>query len=164
MNRIHIVGRKGHGKTNLIVDLVEEFARSGIRVGTVKHSGHSHELDTPGKDSHRHRAAGANPVAVVTENLIAMYRLHEPGEEFYELLAPLFSDCRLVLVEGHVDAPDRKIEVWRAEVGGPCLAAARDDIAAVVTDDTIKIPVPAWPRRQITELARHVITLAESTF
>ena len=58
--RIHVVGRRNHGKTTLLVELVEELCRRGLRVGTLKHSSHTHELDTPGKDSHRHRLAGLN--------------------------------------------------------------------------------------------------------
>ena len=57
MNRIHIVGRKNHGKTTLIVEVLAEFHRRGIRVGAIKHSAHRRELDPPGKDSYRHREA-----------------------------------------------------------------------------------------------------------
>ena len=64
MNRIHIIGRKNHGKTQLVVELVEEFSLRGLRVGTIKHTHHDHELDTPGKDSHRHRSAGAAVVVI----------------------------------------------------------------------------------------------------
>ena len=63
MHRVHIVEWKRHGKTALIVDLVQEYCRRGIRFGTIKHSRHVHELDTPDKDSDRHRAAGSQGAA-----------------------------------------------------------------------------------------------------
>jgi molybdopterin-guanine dinucleotide biosynthesis protein MobB len=59
VKRLHIIGGKNHGKTMLVVELVQEFARRGIPVGTIKHTHHHHEVDVPGKDSHRHRLAGA---------------------------------------------------------------------------------------------------------
>ena len=55
--------KNDRGKTTLLIELVEELTRRGVRVGTIKHSSHSHELDTPGKDSFRHRQAGATPAA-----------------------------------------------------------------------------------------------------
>ena len=157
MKRIHIVGRQNHGKTTLVVDLVRELSQRGIRVGTIKHSSHRHELDTPGKDSHRHREAGAAAAAIVTEDLIGVYLPRAKGAEFYERLEGLFADCDLVLVEGHLDWPGPKIEVWRAAVGGTCLATEHDDIVAVVTDDQLEADVPRWPRSQPAELADHIL-------
>lgn len=114
MNRIHIVGRKNHGKTTLVVELVREFCRRGIRVGTIKHSRHVHELDTPGKDSHRHRAAGGQPAAILTGDSVGVF-LSRDGRNEYERLEPLFADCQIVLVEGDIEAGGVKVEVWRAE-------------------------------------------------
>lgn len=159
MNPVHVVGRKNHGKTTLIVDLVARLSEQGVRVGTIKHTSHAHELDTPGKDSHRHRVAGASPAAIVSEGLIALYLQRDLDTDSYDLLAPLFSDCDLVLAEGHLDAPGLKVEVWRREAGGSPLALDRDDVAAVITDDPIETDVPVWPRSDVTALARHVLAL-----
>jgi len=134
MNRVHIVGRKNHGKTQLIFELIEEFARRGLRVGSIKHSPHAHELDHPGKDSHRHRRAGAHPSAVVTSDLIDVFQRRE-GADFYRQLGPAFQDCELMLVEGDFDGPGLKVEVWRQAIGGPCLANGRSDISAIISDD-----------------------------
>ncbi len=82
MKTIHLVGRQNHGKTTLLVELIEELTRRGIRVGTIKHTSHVHELDTPGKDSFRHRQAGADPVAVVSKDLIGVYLPRESGADF----------------------------------------------------------------------------------
>jgi molybdopterin-guanine dinucleotide biosynthesis protein B len=159
MKLIHIVGRKNHGKTTLIVELVRELTQQGIAVGTIKHSGHAHELDTPGKDSYRHRQAGASPAAIVTEQLIGLYLPRRAEADPYALLAPLFSHCGIVLVEGDLDGRGAKVEVWRKSAGGECLASARRDIRCVVTDDPLDPHVPVLPRSDVRALSRHLLTL-----
>ncbi len=159
MNTIHIVGRQNHGKTTLLVELIEELTRRGVRVGTIKHTSHTHELDTPGKDSFRHRQAGAAPVAIVSKDLIGVYLPRDQEGDFYEHLAPMFTGCELVLVEGHLDGPGVKIEVWRQAVGGLPLATERDDIAAVISDDPVSLQIPVWPRNDMTRLADRVLAV-----
>ena len=161
MKLIHIVGRQNHGKTTLIVDLVEEFVRQGIAVGTIKHSSHAHELDTPGKDSYRHRQAGATPAAAIAAEMIGLWLPRPADADPYAIIAPMFSACRLVLVEGHIDAEGTKIEVWRKAVGGPCLAETHRDIKVIVTDDAVETHVPVWPRQDISRLAQNLLDLAE---
>lgn len=163
MKPVHIVGRKNHGKTGLVVDLVAELSRRGLRVGTVKHSSHAHELDTPGKDSFRHRQAGADPAAIATQNLIGLYLPRDARADFYDQLAPMFASCELVLVEGHLEGPGVKIEVWREALGGECLASQRDDVAAVVTDDRPEVGVPLWPRCDVAQLADNVLALLQAS-
>ncbi len=140
-----------------MVELLEELTRRGIHSGTIKHTSHGHELDTPGKDSFRHRQSGASPVAIVSKDLIGVYLPREPEADFYESLAPMFDDCDLVLVEGLVDGPGAKIEVWRQSVGGSPLAAERADIMAVVSDDPVSASVPVWPRTDIIGLVDRVL-------
>jgi molybdopterin-guanine dinucleotide biosynthesis protein B len=157
MKRIHIVGRKNHGKTTLIVELIGELTRIGQKVGVIKHSSHKHELDTPGKDSHRQRLAGASPVSIVSDNLIGIYMPRSSGSEFYESLKPLYRNCDLVLVEGHIDGSGPKLEVWRSSAGeGGPLAENRSDIAAVITDDQAKVSIPVWSRSDIERLAERL--------
>ena len=157
MQCIHIVGRQNHGKTTLMVELLKELTRRGLRPGTLKHTSHSHELDMPGKDSFRHRQSGANPVAIVSKDLIGVYLPRDPEADFYESLAPMFADCDLVLVEGHLDGPGTKIEVYRQSVGGVPLAAERTGIMAVVSDDPVSTRVPVWPRRDIVGLVDRIL-------
>jgi len=157
MNRVHVIGRKNHGKTTLILELIAELSRRGLRVGTIKHSGHAHELDTPGKDSYRQRTAGACPAAVVTRDLVAVYLDRREEEDLYDRLAPLFASCDLVLVEGHVDSGGLKLEVWREAIGGACLAAQRPDVAAVISDDRPAVPVPIWSRGNVDRLADRLL-------
>jgi molybdopterin-guanine dinucleotide biosynthesis protein B len=159
MKLIHNVGRKNHGKTTLIVELIKELSRRGLCVGVIKHSSHAHELDTPGKDSHSQRLAGASPVAVVTTDLVGVYMQRDAQADFYEQLSPMYTCCDLVLVEGHIDADGMKIEVWRQATDQPPLAASREDITAVVTDDQIEVAVPVWRRDDVRRLADEITRL-----
>jgi len=156
---LHVVGRQGNGKTALICDLVGELERRGLRVGTIKHSTHDHELDREGKDSYRHRVAGASPVAVVAARQIAAYIPRVQSEDPLARLEPLFADCDLVLVEGFIEREGRKIEVWRREIGKPLLANERSDILAVVSDGGPEVAQPVWPRSDVTRLASEVLRL-----
>jgi len=162
MRRVHIVGRKNHGKTTLIVDLLEEFRRRGIRVGSIKHSVHRHELDPPGKDSYRHRAAGANPAAVVSHSLIGVFVPRDEATDAYASIAPLFADCVLVLVEGDIHTAAPKVEVWRECRGTNCLASERDDILAVVSDDAPPVSLPVWPRQGVARIAENLLELVRA--
>ncbi|MAT73525.1 MAG: molybdopterin-guanine dinucleotide biosynthesis protein B [Planctomycetaceae bacterium] len=138
MQRLHIVGRKNHGKTTLVVELVAELVHRGVRVGTVKHTHHRHELDVPGKDSHRHRKAGASVVGVLSRGLSAVFvptNDQAAGDDRYAALATSFAGCDLVLVEGDSQTTAPKIEVWRSVEGDAPLAASDPSILAVVTDD-----------------------------
>jgi molybdopterin-guanine dinucleotide biosynthesis adapter protein len=160
MNTLHIVGGKDHGKTTLILDLLRELTGRGLRVGTIKHTSHRHDLDTPGSDSYQHRQTGAVPAAIVTSELVGVF--FPRPVDFYEHLAPLYADCDLVLVEGHMDHVAPKIEIWRRSLGTPCLAADRGDILALVTDDPVEISVPVWPRSDIRSMADRLISLSSS--
>lgn len=159
MKIVHIVGRSKNGKTTLILDLIAELRRRGLNVGTLKHSGHAHELEKPGKDSYRHRQAGAVPAAVVTPDQMAVFMPRQPGENPFDRLGPLFSACDIVLVEGYADGPGLNVEVWRAAAGTEPLFTVRDDIAAVVTDDPVETTLPVWPRSDVPDIADRFIGL-----
>lgn len=167
MKRIHILGRKNHGKTTLLVELVEHLTGRGLRIGTIKHTHHAHELDMPGKDSHRHRAAGASVSAILSRSLNAVFWPPEPqpgGErtaaERYAEFASYFATCDLVLVEGDTTCQGTKVEVWRQAVGSEPMALSDPQIRAVVTDDVIDVPVPCVPRSNIQAIAATIISLA----
>lgn len=168
MKRIHIVGRKNHGKTQLLVDLVGELRARGVRVGTVKHTHHRHELDTPGKDSYRHRMAGSAVVGIVSPSIVAVYLPNErPGEPTpdacYERLGPLYAECDVVLVEGDLRTGAPKVEVWRAELGGRPLAVDHPGIGAVVTDDSVTGNQVVFRRADLARLADWLLQQAAAT-
>lgn len=158
--RIHLVGRQNQGKTTLMLELVEHLSGRGLRVGTVKHSGHDHPVDMPGKDSFRHRQAGGSPAALITTDGIGIFLPR--GASPYRDLAPLYRRCDLVLVEGDLSAEGAvKVEVFRAGEGHAApLAVGRADIAAVISDDPLPGGLVRWPRHAPGSLARRLLDLA----
>lgn len=118
-----VTGWKNAGKTGLMERLVQEITARGLRVSTVKHAHHSTDIDQPGRDSHRHRTAGAAEVILASPNRWAL--MHElrgaPEPPLDDLLARL-SPVDLVLIEGYKSSPHPKIEAWRPETGKPPLA------------------------------------------
>ena len=160
MQIIHIIGRQNNGKTTLMVELLKEIKKRGLRVGTVKHSSHAHELDKPGKDSFRHREAGGLPAAVVTKNQMAVYFSLEDEEDPFNHLAPLFKEVDMLLVEGHLNGPGKKIEVWRKKICDRPLCLERNDIEAVITDDDVETGLPILARDDINKITDYVCKLA----
>ena len=161
MNLIHIVGRQNNGKTTLIVALIAELKKRNIKVGTLKHSSHSHELDKPGKDSFLHRQAGADPAAVVTNNMMAVYMPVDPNKDPVEKLKPLYKGCDLIILEGNHLGKGLKIEIWRKEVGTEPIAGEQNDIKALITDDDIRIGIPVWPLKDVKIIADNIIELLD---
>jgi molybdopterin-guanine dinucleotide biosynthesis protein MobB len=123
---VAFVGAHNSGKTTLIVDLIPRLAAAGLTVGTVKHTSHDVEDDTPGKDSQRLAAAGARVAGLVTPARTTARRFGE-AEDLHRFLEREFAACDLVIVEGYKTLPVPKIEVRRAAVPGPPVegAAAR---------------------------------------
>ncbi|MCL4218904.1 MAG: molybdopterin-guanine dinucleotide biosynthesis protein MobB, partial [Candidatus Hydrogenedentes bacterium] len=139
MDIVHIVGRRNHGKTLLITCIVRELASRGLNVATAKHCGHPHELDTPGKDSFHHRKSGAALSAVITPAMCAVYKPRASTGDVYAELRDWAGDAAILLVEGDINGPGRKLEVWREDAGGLPLALERDDISAVITDHHVSL-------------------------
>lgn len=166
LTRIHIIGRKNHGKTTLVVELVRRLTEVGMSVGTIKHTHHAHELDTPGKDSFLHRQAGADAVGIVAQNLSAVFwptpgRNPQAGDK-YQQFESLMSACDIVLVEGDQNADATKIEVWRAEIGSSPLALEDDSILAVVSDDHVSVSCSVYPRHGLSSLVNVIVKLRSS--
>lgn len=130
-----VVGWKNSGKTGLMERLVAEFTDRGLAVSTVKHAHHAFDVDHPGKDSFRHRAAGAREVLVASDARWAlMHELRDSAEPgLPELLAHL-APADLVLVEGFKRDPHPKIEAFRAAAGTALIAPEDRWIRAVASD------------------------------
>ena len=159
--RIHVVGRKNSGKTTLVCELVRELTARGLKVATVKHTHHRHELDTPGKDSHQHREAGAAAVGILSPQMTAMFFPTDRevrGDQRYTQFESLFADCDLIIVEGDLQATAARIEVWRNVASERPYAADDGAIVAVVSDDPVPgIRSPVWPRQPISDVADRVL-------
>lgn len=162
--RIHIVGRRNAGKTTLVCDLIREFTRRGLRVATVKHTHHEHELDTPGKDSWQHRAAGAAGVGILSPGMIGLFlpadRESRSEDDRYRVFADLFAHMDLLIVEGDLHTTARRVEVWRPVTGDDPWAVQQPGIAAVITDDACPSwQGPIWPRSDLSGIADRILSL-----
>jgi molybdopterin-guanine dinucleotide biosynthesis protein B len=132
---IGFAGWSGSGKTTLIEALVPLLVVQGLTVSLVKHAHHSFDVDTPGKDSWRHRAAGCTEVLVSSSARFAL--IHElRGAQELTLGQALdrLSPCDVALVEGYKRAPIPKLEVWREAVGKPLLHPSDRAIVGVAAD------------------------------
>ena len=137
-----VIGWKNSGKTSLMERLVADITGRGFSVSTVKHVHHSVDLDQPGKDTFRHRQAGAREVVLASADRLAILVEHRgPEPELPEVLARL-APVDLVLVEGYKRDAHPKVEVWRAETGQPLIQTADPLVRAVATDAALSLPVP----------------------
>ena len=140
MNVFGVTGWKNNGKTGLMERLVSEFTARGLSVSTVKHAHHAFDVDQPGKDSYRHREAGAREVLLAsTQRIALMQELRaEPEPPLADLLARL-SPVDLVLVEGYKRDRHPKIEVHRAEAKTGLIASEDDTVRAVASDVPLEL-------------------------
>lgn len=138
-----IVGFRNAGKTGLMVRLVSEFTARGLTVSTIKHAHHAVDVDKPGKDSFRHRQAGATQVILASQARWAlMSELRDMPEPALPDLLGKLSPVDLVLVEGYKRDDHPKIEVFRKDAGHDLLAGEEPTIRAVASD----IPLPGCPK------------------
>jgi molybdopterin-guanine dinucleotide biosynthesis adapter protein len=143
MKTIGFAGWSGSGKTTLIEKLIPLFVQRGLRVSLVKHAHHTFDVDQEGKDSWRHRHAGATEVLVTSSRRwVLMHELRGGQEPSFEDQVKRLSPCDLLIVEGFKYAPIPKIEVWRAEPGEGMLSPNDPHIVAVATDASVDTKLP----------------------
>jgi len=151
---IGVAGFKNAGKTTLVEKLVRALTAQGYRISTVKHAHHSFDIDHEGRDSFRHRKAGASEVAVVSQSRWAI--IHEsrddPEPSLEEVLAKL-GPCDLVIVEGYKRDSHNKIEVRNLALDHPKLAGEDPTIVAIAANGPVAdAPVPVYDRDDVTAL------------
>ena len=130
-----VVGWKNSGKTGLMERLVAEFVARGLRVSTLKHAHHSFDVDHEGKDSYRHRIAGATEVLLASRNRWAlMHELRGEDEPVLDDLLARLSRVDLVLVEGYKRDRHHKIEAHRQATGNPLIASEDQTVRAIASD------------------------------
>jgi molybdopterin-guanine dinucleotide biosynthesis protein B len=147
-----LAGWSGSGKTTLMTALIPELVARGLSVSTVKHAHHAFDVDQPGKDSWRHRQAGASEVMIVSERRWAlMHELRGAPEPSLDDLVQRITPVDLLLVEGFKHHPHPKIEVYRPSLGKPLLY--RDDryVVAVASDE--ELPGLILPRLPLGDAA-----------
>lgn len=143
MHVVGFCGASGAGKTTLMEGVIAGLRAAGQRVSVVKHTHKDFEVDRPGKDSFRHREAGAYETLIANGFRMAKIRQYDAEQSLdpHRLLAEL-APCDWALVEGfrHADLP--KVEVWRDGVGRPALYPEDARVVAVATDDPARLPEP----------------------
>lgn len=143
MHVIGISGFSGSGKTTLVEQLIPLLKQAGQRVSVVKHAHHSFNIDHEGKDTFRHRAAGAFEVVVASSNRLALMREFEQPAELtvHQMIAELYEGVDWVIVEGFKNSALLKLEVWRASEGKAARYVYDPLIVAIATDSAANLPV-----------------------
>ncbi|MEQ6248887.1 molybdopterin-guanine dinucleotide biosynthesis protein B [Sulfitobacter sp. HNIBRBA3233] len=154
-----VVGWKNAGKTGLMERLVTEITQRGITVSTVKHAHHSFDVDHPGKDSFRHRAAGASEVLLASGTRVALMQelRGAPEPPLHDLLARL-SPVDLVLVEGYKRDDHPKIEAHRAVTGNPLIAPEDPTVRAVASDTPLTLDRPVFDLDDTRAIADFILS------
>ena len=143
MKAIGFAGFSGSGKTTLVERLIPALKMRGLRVSVVKHAHHKFDIDHAGKDTYRHREAGAFEVVVASDLRLALIREFEQPVALtvHHLIGELYDGVDWVLVEGFKQSDLQKIEVWRASSGKPALYPEDAFVVAIATDSPQQLPV-----------------------
>ena len=169
---IGFVAYSGTGNTTLIEQLISWFTQQGVNIAVIKHTHHHFDIDQPGKDSYRHRKAGAHEVLLVSDQRwVLMHELKEAFEPTIEEQLSKLSPCDLVIVEGFKNANIPKIELWRAEheecVTRGCKANEDLNILAIAYPggkSAVKKPelnrdIPVLNLDDVQQIAQHVMSV-----
>jgi molybdopterin-guanine dinucleotide biosynthesis adapter protein len=154
-----LAGWSGSGKTTLMTALIPEFVGRGITVSTIKHAHHAFDIDQPGKDSWRHREAGASEVMIVSQRRWAlMHELRDELEPTFETLLLRITPVDLLLIEGFKRHPHPKIEVYRPSLGKPALHPDDPFVVAVASDERLgELNLPWLPLDRPAVIAEFIL-------
>jgi molybdopterin-guanine dinucleotide biosynthesis adapter protein len=153
-----VAGWSGSGKTTLIEKLIPRFVKRGLRVSLIKHAHHTFDVDQPGKDSYRHRHAGASEVLVTSSRRwVLMHELRGTQEPSFEDQAKRLSPCDLVIVEGFKHAPIPKLEVWREATEEGLLHPEDPHIVAVASDVKVATKLPLLDLNDDAGIAEFIV-------
>ena len=157
-----VTGWKNSGKTGLMERLITEFTARGLTVSSIKHAHHSFDIDHPGRDSYRHRDAGARQVLLASRNRWAL--MHEVRDEDEPSLGDLLkqlSPVDLVLIEGYKRDRHPKIEAHRKETGQPLIAPEDETIVAVASDTSVSVDRPVLDLNDTASIANFIAQYLE---
>lgn len=154
-----IAGWSGSGKTTLLEKLIPELTARRLKVSVVKHAHHGFDLDRPGKDSYRHREAGATQVLMLSgRRWVLMHELRDDPEPTLDEQLRLLAPCDVVLIEGFKAAAVPKVEVFRVANGKPPLWPDSPHVVAVATADAIEAAVPILPLDDAAAIADFMLS------
>jgi len=155
-------GWSGSGKTTLIEKLIPRFVGAGLRVSLVKHAHHTFDVDQAGKDSYRHRHAGASEILVTSSRRwVLMHELRGAQEPSFDDQVKRMSPCDLLLVEGFKFAPIPKLEVWRETTGEGLLHPNDSHIVAVASDSKVQTKLPLLDLNDDAAIAAFILSHLE---
>lgn len=153
---ISVVGFSGAGKTTLMEKLIGELTHRGYRVGSIKHDVHGFEMDKPGKDSWRHKQAGACTTLISSPYQIGMVmdvdHDHHPDE-----LKKFFTNVNVILTEGYKQQRRPKVEIFRSEIHDEPLCNNDDNIVAIMSDIPVNMKVPRFSLDDIRGLVDFLV-------
>ena len=154
---LSFVGHSGSGKTTLIEKLIPMFTAANIKIAIIKHDVHGFEIDKPGKDTWRHKKAGAVATIISSSNQVGMVLDTDHDHQPYEL-APLLGAANLIIAEGFKRGHQAKIELFRPDATGDAELLCRDDpqLIAVVTDVDISMDLPVFGLNDTDELTAFI--------
>jgi molybdopterin-guanine dinucleotide biosynthesis protein B len=152
MRVVGFAGFSGSGKTTLVEQLIPALRFRGFRVAVIKHAHHTFDIDRPGKDTWRHREAGAVEIVAASPKRLVFMREFEQDavHDVHQLIARLSATPDWVLVEGFKQSSLPKIEVWREASGQPVIYPAQAQVLAIATDSPEALPEP--PARPVLDL------------
>jgi molybdopterin-guanine dinucleotide biosynthesis adapter protein len=150
---ISIVGASNSGKTTYLERLIPELRRRGYRVGTLKHDVHGFEMDREGKDTWRHRKAGAQSIAIASPTMLGAIREIDAEMPVEQIAGRYFWDEDILLTEGYKQAHFPKIEVFRSVVASKPLCGPQDNLMAMVTEDQVEPDIPLFRFDEVPRVA-----------
>jgi molybdopterin-guanine dinucleotide biosynthesis protein B len=157
MRIIGLAGWSGSGKTTLLTAILPQLVARGLEVSTIKHAHHAFDIDRPGKDSWRHRQAGASEVMLASARRWAIMReLRDAPEPSLDELVARMRPVDLLLVEGWKHHPHPKIEVHRPALGKPLIYPGDPHVVAIAADEPLPAPLPLLPLGDPTAVAAFI--------
>jgi molybdopterin-guanine dinucleotide biosynthesis adapter protein len=153
---VAVVGHSGSGKTTFLEKLIPELTRRGLKVGSIKHDVHGFEMDKPGKDSWRHKHAGASTTIISSPYQIGMVMDVEYDHQPDELLS-LFNGMDIILTEGYKQSSIPKLEIFRTETTPEPLCKNDERLLALITDANGDFNAPVFSTTAVKKVADFLI-------
>jgi molybdopterin-guanine dinucleotide biosynthesis protein B len=157
---VSVVGKSNSGKTTLVEKLIPELTKRGYRVATIKHNVHGFDIDHEGKDSWRHKKAGARTTVIASARQIALIEDIDRDYSLDEIRDKYIKDADIILAEGYKGNPFPKIEVFRTELKRNLLCNKEDNLLALASDIKLDVGVPCFDIND----AKRIADLIENKF
>lgn len=152
-----VAGRSGSGKTTVLELLIPELKNRGLRIGTIKHHHGDFNMDIPGKDSWRHKRAGAEKTIISSPNRIGIV-MDTDHDHTPEELLPFFPAMDIIIAEGFKGEDLPKVEIFRKEIHNRPLCLDDDNLIAMISDTNLDLNVPRFGMDELDELADFIIS------